>query len=63
MKEINKNLSIVLIALCFIALLDRNNVKAIGCPEKCTCQMMSVVKCIRQQLKSIPEVPAQIEIM
>lgn len=61
MKEMSKKLSPVLIALCFISLLN-DNVEAIGCPEKCTCQQ-NIVKCIRQQLKSIPEVPAQTNIM
>ncbi|CAG9800209.1 unnamed protein product [Chironomus riparius] len=59
MNEMNKRLYPVLIALLTITVLNNNNnVKAIGCPEKCTCQQ-SIVKCIRQQLKSIPEVPAQ----
>lgn len=53
-------MSRVLIALSLVLLYS--NVNAMGCPEKCTCQQ-SIVKCIRQQLKSIPEVSALTTIM
>lgn len=53
-------MSRVLIALSFISLL--NCVNAMKCPELCTCQH-GIVKCIRQQLKSMPEVPALTTIM
>ncbi|KAG5677507.1 hypothetical protein PVAND_007263 [Polypedilum vanderplanki] len=52
----------VLIVLCIVTMLNNHYAVAIGCPEKCTCQQ-SIVKCIRQQLKSIPEVPTQTNII
>lgn len=51
----SRKMSRVLIALSLILLF--NNVNAMGCPEKCTCQH-NILKCIHQQLKFIPEVPA-----
>lgn len=58
MKEVK--ISIVLFALCSIALL--NCVSAMGCPDKCSCQQRTV-RCIRQQLKAVPELPADTNIV
>lgn len=62
MKKMDKRGMSVLIALCIATMLSNHSVNGIGCPEKCTCQQ-SIVKCIRQQLKFIPEVPTQTNIM
>lgn len=39
-----------------------NEVNAIGCPPKCTCQQRNV-RCIRLELELIPEVPLDTSIM
>lgn len=60
MKEVNKKLSVLLIALWSVALL--NCVSAMKCPDKCSCQQRTV-RCVRQQLKLIPELPVDTNIM
>lgn len=50
-----KEVFTVVIALCII--FPMNFESALGCPQKCLCQK-GTVRCIRQQLKVIPELPA-----
>lgn len=54
--------SVLLVLSFFLLSFYTENVQAIGCPEKCSCQQRTV-RCLRQQMDKIPAVPLDTNIM
>lgn len=54
--------SFVFILVIYYVTTTLNGINANGCPPKCGCQQRNV-RCIRQEMEMIPEVPLDTSIM
>uniref|UniRef100_A0A182FCG7 Uncharacterized protein n=1 Tax=Anopheles albimanus TaxID=7167 RepID=A0A182FCG7_ANOAL len=54
--------SLLLIAVIALVCIAMTTVEAAGCPSMCSCQQRTV-RCVKQQLDNVPEMPADTSIM